>query len=127
MRERTSLTPWTPSPQQQRAAEYLAAGYSQNRTAELIGSQQRTVWQWCQREDFAAHVAFVRQRLVEAQRPLYDNSVSIAQVIYTRALTGEAVDDRDLALAIKLLEQTLWRTARPRAAIDEGRGGNGTG
>ena len=124
------LKPWTPTPGMAQAAEYLAAGYSQHRTAEILDISQKNVWQWTQRPEFAALVADLRLKLVEAQRPLFENSISIAQNIVTRYLTGEGgVDDDTYHRAAKLLELTLWRTATPRAAIQSERekGGGTTG
>lgn len=113
-----SLATWHPSRQQQQAAEYKAAGYSNVRTAELCGLDTRTVWRYTQDERWMAYMADLRERLVAAQRPLYEHSVSIAQQIVLRRLTGETVDDADYDRAERLLQRTLWRTATPRAAID---------
>ena len=111
-----SLATWFPSPDQQEAAEYLAAGYSQFRTAEITGHGQAVIWRWTRVPEFAAYVADLREKLVAAQRPLYEHSVSIAQQIVLRALTGEPVDKLDYDRAERLLQSTLWRTAKPRAA-----------
>jgi hypothetical protein len=113
--------PWTPTPQQAQAAEYLAAGYSAYRTAQVTEQTQKQVWLWTQKPEFMELVADLRQKLVEAQRPLFENSVSIAQSIVTRRMTGEEVDDDTYAIAVNLLQRTLWRTASPRAAIQSER------
>jgi hypothetical protein len=118
--DQNSLPVWVPtSSKQGMAAEYLAAGYSQNRTAELVETDQKTVWRWTQDQRFAKYVAWKREQLVQAQRPLYEHSVSIAQAIVMRALTGEPVDRTDYERAERLLQSTLWRTAKPRAALEE--------
>lgn len=98
------------------AAEYLAAGYSQWRTSQLMETDHKTVWRWTRDERFMAYVADLREKLVAAQRPLYEHSVSLAQQIVLRALTGEDVDRADYERAERLLLATLWRTARPSAA-----------
>jgi phage terminase small subunit len=103
-------------------AEYLAAGYSLHRATVKLGMDYKTAWEWTRKPEFAAYVAEVRDKLVQAQRPLYENSISIAQAIITRRLTGEldADDDESVALAERLLLATLWRTAKPWAAKDDG-------
>jgi hypothetical protein len=134
--KRVSISPWAPSDLQHQCAEYLAAGYSQKRTAAIVsqenegtklpGITQQGISKWLiEQPQYAEYVAEMRRQWLAAQRMMFHNSVGIAQLIYFKALTGECdADDPTVELATKLLDRTLWRHAVPGGlAGDDGASG----
>jgi len=106
---------WAPSEQQREVAEYLAAGYSQKRTAALtkVGLRSINRW-WCEEPEFQEYVLGLRDVFMAGQRSLFQNSVMLAQSIYFKALTGDAEsDDPAVELATRFLERTVWRNVGP--------------
>jgi hypothetical protein len=108
---------WAPNDRQRELAEYLAAGYSINRASQVMGIDYRTCWEWCQLSVMQAYIMEVRDRLMASQVPMFENIVALAQAIYLQGLTGErGPSDPALVLADRVLTNTLWKHAKPRAA-----------
>jgi len=107
---------WHPSVTQQEVAEYLAAGYSQNRTSMIVtGVTLRTIQRWwAEVPEFRVYVQEVRAELIAGQRPMFETTVSLAQQIVLGALTGEyPADDPRVGIAREVLRTTVWRIATP--------------
>lgn len=114
--ERLPSAAWIPSAIQREVAEYLAAGYSQNRTSQLVqGITLRSIQRWwAEIPEFREYVAEVRAELMAAQRPMFESTVAIAQKLVLMGLTGEChPDDPRVQLARDLLARTVWRIVQP--------------
>lgn len=108
---------WAPTERMQELAEYLAAGYSINRATQVMGIDYKTGWNWVQRPEMQEYIVEVRDRLMASQVPMFENIVALAQAIYLQGLTGErGPSDPALVLADRVLSNTLWKHAKPRAA-----------
>jgi hypothetical protein len=110
---------WMPSELQSRAIDYLAQGYSQNRTAALIETSQQNVWYWWNEANFAVPFrAMVAERailFIQARDAIHDQQETMAQAILHQALSGEIEADGfgrpplRFDAAIELLRATYWK------------------
>ena len=119
-RMHNSLDVWAPSADEIKVAEYLAAGYSQNRTSQLTDIPQSTISDWWQRAEFQEYVVDRTVAFLESQQALLDSSIALAQAVYHQGLTGELSDGKSstVDLAARLLERTVW----PAKARDGAKG-----
>ena len=107
---------WIPSASQREVAEYLAAGYSQNRTSQICeAAALRTIQKWwAEIPEFREYVAARREELMQAQRPMFESTVAVSQMLVLGALTGEySPDDPAVELARDVLSRTVWRIVEP--------------
>lgn len=111
----TVRSEWHPSAKQMEVAEYLAAGYSQNRTSQIVpGVHLRTIQRWWLIEQYRQYVGWLREELMAAQKPLFQSTVATAQALVHGALTGEySAKDPHVQLATRVLENTLWKHIVP--------------
>lgn len=107
------IGPWQPSADELRVIEYLAVGYSQNRTAALTGVHQQVISRWYnQNEAFRQMVADRTVEFIESQSNVFEQTKALAQLIFHQAMTGERDrDDPATELAVKFLDRTVWRLA----------------
>lgn len=92
----------------------MAAGYSQRRSAQLIGVDDRSVRRWWTEERFRELVMQRREELMASQRPLFESTVALSQQLVLGALTGEyEPDDPRVELARSILQRTVWRIVQP--------------
>ena len=112
---------WAPSPAQQRVAELLASGYSQNAASKRTKSNVRTIQRWWQerlpdgRYPFREYVYGLRRVLYQNVSPQFAAIVDKALKIVDLVLDGEvkANDDR-VQLAREILKETLYPVQRER-------------
>ena len=99
------------------AAEYLAAGYSQNRTSQIVGVEFRTINRWMNEKPGQAYrdyVLYRREELMREARPLYDSTLLISLRIHHGALTGEySPTAPEVVLAREVLRETVWKLGKP--------------
>jgi hypothetical protein len=98
---------WSPSEAELRVAEYLACGYSQNRTAQLCDMNQSTISYWMKREEFAQLVADRTAQFLNSGDAVFAQTVALARLIVHQAMTGErSRDDPTVELAFSYLHET---------------------
>lgn len=116
--------PWTPTDKQREAAEFLALGYSQKRTAALVGISQPAISKWWNTQpEFQQYVMDMTAQFMASRENILAQSVALATLIYHRALTGDvdADDEPTVELATRLLERTIWPlVARQQAQLPAG-------
>lgn len=103
-------------------AEYLAAGYSQNRTSQIVeGVSLRTIQRWwADLPEFRWFVDERREALLADAAPLFDSTVIVAQRIHFGALTGEYNPGApEVTLAREVLRETIWKHAKPRGTVQQ--------
>lgn len=98
---------WSPSTEELTVIEYLAAGYSQNRTAKITGIPQSTIASWFSRNPaFAQMVADRTVEFVRNRDATFAQTLALAQMLVHQGLTGELSDDDPaLRLAIRVVER----------------------
>ena len=104
---------WSPSETELKVAEYLASGYSQNRTAALCDLSQQTISVWYQRPEFAQLVADLTVQFLNSGDAVHAQTVALARLIVHQAMAGERSDkDPTVELAICVLRETDWPQRR---------------
>ena len=108
---------WSPSETELKVAEYLACGYSQNRTAQLCDMTQQTISNWLKRPEFEAFVAERTVQFLNSQDAVHYQTLALAKLLVHQALAGErADDDPQVKLALRVLAETEYpqRRGEPR-------------
>lgn len=117
---------WQPTPEQQAVAEYLAAGYSQNRTSLILkpapgvrAVSLRTIQRWwANSPEFRSYVYEVRENLRALQLPMFQTTIVLAQDLVFKAMAGEIpADDPRVGLAERVLTKTLYRLVASDARV----------
>ena len=108
---------WSPSETELKVAEYLACGYSQNRTAQLCEISQGIVSVWLKRPEFAKLVADMTVDFLNSQDAVHYQTLALAKLLVHQAMAGErADDDPQVKLALRVLAETEYpqRRGEPR-------------
>ncbi len=104
--------PWEPTATELRVAEYVAAGWTLQRSAQGAKVPMATVQKWLEFEDFRQLVTDIRADIAARQRPLFDKQIDLAQQLIVDALSGNRrADSPDVLLAERVLARTLYRLA----------------
>jgi predicted transcriptional regulator len=103
---------WHPSETELKVAEYLASGYSQNRTAALCHLTQACISQWLQRPEFAALVDELTDRFLNSGDSVYAATVALSRLIVHQVITGERERDATTDLAFSYLRETEFPVRR---------------
>jgi len=113
----TATRPWTPSETELRVAEYMACGYSQNRTAVLCDLDQTTISEWMRRPQFAELVSNMAAQFLNSGEAVHAQTIALCRLVVHQAVTGERDShDPTVELAERVLAQTDWfqRRGEPR-------------
>lgn len=104
---------WSPSETELQVAEYLACGYSQNRTAALCRMSQSTISLWYQRPEFEKLVADMTAQFLNSGDAVHAQTVALSRLIVHQAVAGERDhDDPTVELALSVLRETDWPQRR---------------
>lgn len=114
--EQISLEEWAPSDTQREVAEYLAAGYSQNRTAQICKVVDlRTIQRWWAEHDedgrypYREFVNRWKQEILANANPKFASLVDKCQEIQLRVADGNLDPNSGLAIwAERQLSRTLY-------------------
>lgn len=101
---------WEPTDAQLRVANYLAAGYTQQRAATACKVPLRTLGDWLHDTPMRELVHDLQAELRDTQEPQFQKTMDLAQRVVLQALAGEcAADDPVVLLAERVLARTLHR------------------